>query len=294
METDTVQEKHTFQKLSVLMVVSIVVSIIPAIVRAFPYWKDLEGSYFHQPLLLALTVYLVVKEWKSIVEAGHHNDNGNLLLKLFILMVGSYFYCSITVLVFPTLLSLAVPAYVGAIVYFLYGQQLFRKVVFYLALLSLSFPFPRLIISVVEWFLQKGTIRMSTILLSIFDRDTVCSGKTIISFGESVRVGLTCSGINSFLILVPLVVLAYRFYYVSPMRMGIVALCLPFSVVVFNAIRVSSMFFASPWIEFSSAIKHFHTIGPVFFFLNAWFILFMLTSKMRFPSTRSEERAKKQ
>lgn len=273
------EQGKTISPLSIVMLVSVIISLVPAFLQAFPFWKDLDGSYFHQPLLLAGTIWLVLKSRKKYVSCECPDTSRGLLLKTLILLFCSYFYCTTVVYGFTTLLSLAVPAYIGAILYFLFGKTLLRKVLFFLILLALSFPFPNLLVAASEWFLQKGTIIFSILVLKILDGETICSGTTLLSLGESVRIGQSCSGINSFLILIPLVLVASRLFAVQRGRTVWIGLCLPFSVMAFNSLRVASMFFASLFIDFNLAVRHFHNIGPLFFFMNAWFILFLMRGR---------------
>ena len=262
--------------LSVVVLVSVVVSLVPAFLQTFPFWKDLDGRYFHQPLLLFVTVWLVIKSSKKLFSCDHSDPSRGFFVNTLLLLFCSYFYCITVTCRMTTLLSLAVPLYVGAIVCFLFEGELLWKSLLPLVLLGLSFPLPNLLVTTSEWFLRKGTIWLSTIVLTLFDSTTVCSGKTIASFGESVKVGLTCSGINSFLILIPLILVASHLFSVTKKRLLWIWLSLPLTVIVCNSLRVVSLFLASPFIEFSLSLKHFHTIGPIFFFINAWFVLFIM------------------
>lgn len=271
-----VDQRKSISLLSVFTLISVVVSLVPAFLLAFPFWKDMSGSYFHQPLLLAVTVWLILQSRKTLVPCECSGTGNSFWPKALGVLFGSYFYCIIILCGLTTLLSLAVPLYVGAIVYFLFERTLLRKSLFCLVLLGLSFPLPNLLVTGSEWFLKKGTIWLSTLVLTLFDNTTVCTGSTILSFGESVKIGLSCSGINSFLILIPLVLVASRLFSIAQRRIFWIWLSLPLTVIVCNSLRVASMFLASPFIAFSLSLKHFHTIGPVFFFINAWLVLFMM------------------
>lgn len=270
------EQEKAVSPLSYAVLVSVVLSLVPAFLQAFPFWKDMGGSYFHQPFLLAVTAWLVLQSRKKLVSFECSGTGGAFFKKLLILLVSSYFYWITLMCGLSTLLSLAVPLYIGATIYVLFDEEMLQKNLVFLFLLCFSFPLPNLLITAGGWFLKMGTIRMSTIVLGLFDNSTVCAGSTLQSFGQSVKIASSCSGINSLLILIPLLVIASRLYPVPNKRIVWIWLSLPLTIIVCNTLRVVSMFLASPLIDFGLSLKHFHTVGPVFFFINAWIVLFMM------------------
>jgi len=281
-----IAEKRAVSLGSLIIPACIALSLLPAFLLSFPVWADFQSHYFHQPFLMLLTIFLAAKNKRKLIRYVGLSKTGFLVTDLLFLIVGVYCYWITVVSGFFTLLSLTVPLYVGVVIWFVCGKIALRKSCFYLLLLGLSFPFPTLAVSIVKWFLQKGTVLVTAFIMGLFDAGTVCNDPVIVSFGYSLQVGYPCCGINSLIILVPLLLLACKMLEIKGKLVFWFAAMLPVSVICFNALRVISLFCASLFMEFESAVKHFHTIGPLFFGLNAVLVLLVLRWSKRWPGVR--------
>jgi len=254
----------------------LLLSLLPSLTQSYPLWKDLDGNYFHQPFLLLYIIYCVVKEKEIVYKflGSSRVDNG--FYSGLLVLLSSYFYLITVVSNSPSLFSLSIPLFIGSVIMFLLGWNFFKKILFYIMMLAFSFPYPVVVMTMFKWGLRNGTLLLSTVLLKLIDTATLRMGDLIHSMGESVRVGFSCSGINSLIILIPLLAVAARLVKPSTKRLLTVVVLVPLSVIFFNSFRVISMFLFSPFIDFNLAVEHFHNIGPVFFLLNAWFVLTFL------------------
>lgn len=168
--------------------------------------------------------------------------------------------------------------------YYLYYGDV-KRPFFFILMCFLSFPVPYPVWFMFSFLLQKGTVYLTLVILKVISSSSWLVQDTLFSAGYSLYVGKPCSGINSFVVLLPLVIIGMHYRRPRLRNYLLIVSVLPFSVVAFNAVRVALMFVAAPVRNGKLDVELFHQIGPLFFILNAAF-LFYLMNQFERPACR--------
>ena len=264
----------------ILLMTTVIAVLIPSFAKAMPAW---QSTYYHQPFQLVIILIILFRNRKemfpgtSTTEISVSSVIVAIISAIMLIVSGRAGITGWIAIFLPALLWSSYAIH--------YGIKDSKRILFFIFMTALSFPYPDSVIYFFGYILQKGTLLFSYAVLLIMDWSTALNGISIRAFGYSLIIGMPCSGINSFIVLLPLLAIGIQHLNRSWKSAVKLFIILPFCIIFFNSIRVITIFIASPVINGKLDVEFFHQNGPVFFAFNAIFISFFLR--------RMKEREKK-
>lgn len=241
--------------------------------------------YSHGVLILPVSLFLTIQRFRNDPalpwppQAG--SNRGLLLLLpavaayLFFLQDRAYY-----------LAALSMIALLGGLIWTLWGDNTFRKLLFPLLYLLFMVPLP---------FIERSTLPLAMFtgvcsggLVQFFGLDVTIVGNAVTLPNANLVIGAQCSGINSLISLLALTTLA-AYILDGPIwaRTVLVLSAIPLAVAG-NILRVSTLLVVARFWGMDAAFTFYHDYsGPIFFVL-AMLLLVPLVRILRIDTLRPQ------
>ncbi len=168
----------------------------------------------------------------------------------------------------------------GSIVVFVAGWQVFRILLFPLAVLLLMVPIPAIIFNQITFPLQLLASRVGELALRVLQVPVLREGNIIVLANTSLEVAEACSGIRSLISLLTLGIVFGHFADRRPWARIVIALATIPVAVVANGVRVAGTGIAAHYIGPEAALGFFHTFSGWLVFVIALSMLFAMQRLM--------------
>jgi exosortase len=165
-------------------------------------------------------------------------------------------------LIVLSVLLLIVAGFVG-----FFGTAAFRKAIFPFSLLLMVLPIPRPLIDRVIQLLQAGSADLTTWMFSLLGVPVLREGFVLTMPGLSIEIAKECSGINSSIaLLIIMLLVAHETLHSNWRRVALVLIVLPLSIVK-NAIRIVTLTMLATHVDPSFLTGRLHHEGGFVFYL---------------------------
>jgi exosortase len=189
-----------------------------------------------------------------------------------------------------SVLQLIVAGFVG-----FFGTAAFRKAVFPFSLLLMVVPIPSLLVDRVIQFLQAGSADLTAWTFSLLNVPVLREGFVLTVPGVSIEIAKECSGINSSIaLLIIMLLVAHETLHSNWRRIALVLVVIPLSIVK-NAIRIVTLTILATHVDPSFLTGKLHHEGGFVFYLISlafvfpiWKILQKTEKPRSIPSTPQE------
>jgi exosortase len=255
----------------------------------WPVWRWLWSEwmsndyYSHGILIAPVAIYLTVQRFRNdktlVYPSGGGQIYGVLLLAA---TLGAYLYFLQTRALY--LAAFAMVGMVAGLVWALGGSNVLRKLAFPIAYLVLMIPLPGWDRVTLPLALFTGVC--SGALVQFLGLDVNIVGNAIALPNADLVIGAQCSGVNSLIALVSLMVLvAYLLDGPLWSRVALVLIAIPLAVLG-NIIRVATLLFVARAWGAQAAFTYYHDYSGVFFFIGVLLLVYPLTRMLRFRQLR--------
>jgi exosortase len=255
----------------------------------WPVWRWLWGEwigneyYGHGILILPVALFLVIQRLrldKQIQPAAMLGNNFGILLLgaslvsfVWLLNQKAYYLAAFAML------------FMGAgMIWALGGVNLLRKVLFPLSYLALMIPLP---------FIDRITLPLALFtgvcaggLARLLGNNVTIIGNAVSLPNAELVIGAQCSGINSLIALMALMVLA-AYLLNGPLwgRLLLVLLSIPLAMLG-NILRVTSLLFVARTLGAQAAFTFYHDYSGLLFFILVFLLMFPLTRLLQARTLR--------
>lgn len=255
----------------------------------WPVWRWLWGEwigneyYGHGILILPVALFLVIQRLrldKQIQPAAMLGNNFGILLLgaslvsfVWLLNQKAYYLAAFVML------------FMGAgMIWALGGVNLLRKVLFPLSYLALMIPLP---------FIDRITLPLALFtgvcaggLARLLGNNVTIIGNAVSLPNAELVIGAQCSGINSLIALMALMVLA-AYLLNGPLwgRLLLVLLSIPLAMLG-NILRVTSLLFVARTLGAQAAFTFYHDYSGLLFFILVFLLMFPLTRLLQARTLR--------
>ena len=252
--------------------------LLSATWQCLPIWFSPDNNtYHHQPLVLVFLLFFLWKNrphWSVDLAGGRDLSLESAIL--FFLASYGFALCLINRLVFFYYLTF--PLLVGATFWYLGAGISKRDQVFLVLMLALMFPEPWPFQPFFPGYLALASMKISRWFLAFFDpaANVDQANYAVFAFSQSLKIGGGCSGFNSLMTMWPIILMTGYYGHLSGRIQAGFLVSAPIFTAFFNALRIVSMFVASKWIPFATAVSYFHSVGFLFFLPNLFVTLWLM------------------
>lgn len=234
-------------------------------------WATEQGG--HGPIVLAVGIWLVSREWASIRAVARPGSLGltlAILIPLLLLQTLARITSTIEVEAFAMYMA------VITVLYRLWGSAALRRVWFPLFLLLFTFPPPDTLFAMITQPLKIAISHWAVSILDMLDYPVANSG-VMIQIGQyQALIAAACAGVNSLLSLTALGLFYSYIRYKSdlPYMVVLIALIVPIAVVV-NLIRVLLLLLVTYHFGEAAGQGIFHDVAGISMFVLALGLIFL-------------------
>lgn len=256
-----------------------------------PVWRWLWSEwmandyYSHGVLIAPVALFLAVQRFRHDEQLVYPSGGGylyGLLLTAVALVAYVYFLQSRALY----LAAFAMIGLLAGLVWALAGSNVVRRLAFPLAYLVFMVPLPGWDRITLPLALFTGVCSGS--LVQFLGLDVIINGNAVTLPNANLEIGAQCSGVNSLIALVSLLVLiAYLWDGPLYSRIALVVFALPLAVLG-NILRVATLFFVARAWGADAAFTYYHDYSGIFFFIGVLLLLYPLTRLLRFGQLRYE------
>ena len=265
------------------LAIAFLITFFPVMKNLFQTWLTSDDNS-HGLLILPLSLYIVWNHRHAIQKAKIIPGRG-----------GMFWVTTATLLyLFGHLASILTVGYLSfvltiwAVVWSLYGKEIFRVLCFPMVFLLLMIPVPSQFYSMATIPLQLIVTKYSALIISLCDISVLREGNVLHLPHQSLQVVQACSGLRSLMALVTLcAIFAYLTLTSNLLRSILVVSSIPAAIIV-NIVRVVSMVLAFQlWnLDLSKGLAHTIFGVGIFFLALMIIILFRgILAKWDVPST---------
>jgi len=195
----------------------------------------------------------------------------------------------------PTLVGFSVILLLGAGFVGFFGNSALRRAIFPLSLLLLMLPLPGPVIDRTIAFLQSGSADLANWMFSAAGVPVLREGFVLSMPGVSIEIARECSGVNSSIaLLIIMLLVAHETLHSTWRRVLLVLITIPLSIVK-NAIRIVTLTMLATHVDPSFLTGRLHHEGGFVFYLISlalaypvWKIL-QKTEKTHGPSSPASQ-----
>lgn len=268
-----------------------VTATIGYVLITWPVWQWLwlewlsNEYYSHGLLIVPVALFLAFRRVRNDPKLrsalAHRNGAGLILLGgtlafyLYALQQRAYY-----------LAAFAIIGMIAGLVWTLAGPTPLRRLAFPIGYLILMVPLP--VLDRITLPLALFTGYCSGALVQLLGLDVTITGNAVTLPNANLVIGAQCSGVNSLISLVALLMLvAYLLEGSIVARILLVALALPLALLA-NILRVAALLFVARVWGAEAGFTFYHDYSGIFFFLAALALTPPLTRALRFGSLRPE------
>lgn len=258
-------------------------------VLTLPVWRWLWSEWFsndyygHGILIPPVVLFLIVQRFRNddalVYRPGQGSAWGLLLTAG---AVAAY-----VVFLEQRALYLAAFAMIfmlAGLVWALAGGLVLRKLWFPIAYLALMVPLPGWDRITLPLALFTGVC--SGTLVRYLGLDVLINGNAVVLPNANLEIGAQCSGVNSLITLVALMLLvAYLLDGPLWSRIALVVLAVPLAILG-NILRVATLLFVARAWGAQAAFNYYHDYSGIFFFIGVLALIYPLTRLLRFGQVR--------
>lgn len=261
------------------------------VILTWPVWRWLGGEwltndyYSHGVLIAPVAIFLAVQRFRHDESLAYRPGRGSIF-GLVVLAAGLAFYLySLQVKAFY-LASFAVIAMLGGLVWALAGGQVLRKLAFPIGYLTLMVPLP--IVDRYTLPLALFTGYCSGAIVRFLGLDITIVGNAVTLPNADLIIGAQCSGVNSLIALIALLVLvAYLLDGPVWSRVLLVLFAVPLALIG-NILRVATLLVVARAWGADAAFTFYHDYSGVLFFLAVLMLILPLAKLLQFRRLRYE------
>lgn len=268
-----------------------VLALIAYVAVTWPVWQWLwfewlsNEYYGHGLLILPVSIFLTVQRFRNdseLVYRPHHGDIGGIVA--FALTLAFYLYALQQRAYY--LAAFAMIGMLAGLVWAVAGRQVLRKLAFPIGYLVLMVPLP--ILERITLPLALFTGYCSGGLVQFLGLDVAITGNAIALPNADLVIGAQCSGVNSLITLVALLVLvAYLLDGPVWSRVLLVLMAIPLALAG-NILRVATLLFVARAWGADAAFTYYHDYSGILFFVAVLALIFPLTRALHFGRLRAE------
>lgn len=233
-------------------------------------WQD-NPYYEHGPFIPLISLFLLGLALPQMLASTEQSSRaglalmiGGLALRMAGALAGSEFLSSSALL-----LVLA-----GLAGWWL-GRSALRATAFPVAYLLFAIPMP--FMDDLGFYFQRLSTALTTLAVKMTGVPATYQGAEVSLPGASFIVGVQCSGLYSTVTLTALSLLFVRLLDLrSWRRKALLIAAIPLITVVANVFRLSSLLWLAYWQSADFAMRYYHNLGDVVFWLLAMALLFAL------------------
>ena len=255
----------------------------------WPVWRWLWSEwmandyYSHGILIAPVALFLAVQRFRNDEQLTYPSGGGHLyglLLTAAALLAYLYFLQSHALY----LAAFAMIALLAGLVWTLGGGNVLRRLAFPLAYLLLMVPLPAWDRITLPLALFTGVCAGG--LVQFLGLDVTVAGNSVTLPNANLEIGAQCSGVNSLIALIALLVLvAYLWEGPRWSRLALVLFALPLAVLG-NILRVATLLFVARAWGADAAFTYYHDYSGLLFFVGVLLLLYPLTRLLRFRQLR--------
>lgn len=258
------------------------------VVGAFVAWPTLRwlahewwtnDYYSHGPLVPLVSAFFAWRLWPTIRPRPANAGAPLLLIGLAVYLaalVGRAFFIA----------SLALIVILAGLVWFQWGAQALRRLMFPLAFLLFMTPLPFIEASTIP--LARFTGVYASALMRMLGVEAVVSGSQIALPNVALAIGAPCSGVRSLISLLTLVAVALYLVQGPLRRKAVLALATIPLALLGNVARVASLLgVATAW-GVEASFAYYHELSGIAFFLVALLGLLFLSRMLRCHTLRAD------
>ncbi len=255
----------------------------------WPVWRWLWSEwmandyYSHGILIAPVALFLAVQRFRNDPHLVYPSGGGQLYgLLLTAAALGAYVYFLQGRALY--LAAFAMVALLAGLVWALGGGNVVRRLAFPLAYLLLMIPLPAWDRITLPLALFTGVC--SGGLVQFLGLDVTINGNAITLPNANLEIGAQCSGVNSLIALIALLVLV-AYLWDAPLwsRVALVVLALPLAVLG-NILRVATLLYVARAWGAEAAFTYYHDYSGILFFAGVLLLLYPLTRLLRFGQLR--------
>ena len=281
------QDKHTVSTTGIIaytgLASAFLIAFFPVLKNLFQTWLASDDNS-HGLLILPLSLYVVWNHRNEIKNANIIPGRGGI----FFVTTATMLYLFGHLARISTISNLSFILAIWAVVWSLFGKEIFRILFFPMAFLLLMIPVPSQFYSMATIPLQLIVTKFSALIISLCDISVLREGNLLHLPHQSLQVVQACSGLRSLMVLVTLcAIFAYLTMTSNFLRSILVVSSVPAAILV-NIVRVVSMvLFFQLWnLDLSKGMAHTIFGVVIFFWALMIIILFRgILAKWDVPST---------
>ena len=243
----------------------------PAMLRLVQYWHRSE-DYSHGFLIIPLSLYMIWQKRDELRRVIVQPNNAGLILT--ISAVGIYVIAEFAGVMTLAALSI-IPITMGSI-WFLFGNEMLKQLLFPVCFLIFMIPVPGQVYSAATFPLQLFVSTFSTYISQIMSIPVYREGNIIHLPEHTLQVVQACSGLRSMISLLSLsAVFGYFSLRANFLRAVLFASGIPVAIMV-NVVRVVAMILAFHYFDMDLTQGSIHTFFGAAIFVLAIILLVAL------------------
>ncbi len=266
-------------------------ALIGFVAITWPVWQWLwfewmsNQYYSHGLLILPVALFLVVQRFRNDPDLVYTPGQG-ALAGVIALALGLAAYLVALQQRAYYLAAFAMIGMLAGLVWALAGAAVLRKLVFPIGYLALMVPLPALDRVTLPLALFTGFCSGS--LVQWLGLPVAINGNAIALPNADLVIGAQCSGVNSLITLVALLVLvAYLLEGPVWSRLALILLAIPLALVG-NILRVATLLFVARAWGADAAFTFYHDYSGILFFVAVLALIMPLTRALQFGRLRAE------
>ena len=252
------------RSLILILFATFVLAFFPVWDRLVLAWSTMD-EYSHGFLIIPLSCYILWRKKRILAEIQGRPSGWGLGLVIFSLLL--YLFAHFAEIL--TLESFSMVLLLAAVVIFVYGYLMFKKLLFPLCLLLFMIPIPSQIYASMTVPLQLFVSKTSVSLSALLNLPVYREGNIIYLPEQTLEVARACSGLRS---LVSLLTLSAIFGYFT-LKSNLLRTLLFFSgipaAILVNIIRVLLLILAFEYLHYDLTTGIAHTVFGMFIFFLA-------------------------
>lgn len=266
-------------------------ALIGFVAITWPVWQWLwfewmsNQYYSHGLLILPVALFLAVQRFRNDPDLVYTPGQG-ALAGVVALALGLAAYLVALQQRAYYLAAFAMIGMLAGLVWALAGAAVLRKLVFPIGYLALMVPLPALDRVTLPLALFTGFCSGS--LVQWLGLPVAINGNAIALPNADLVIGAQCSGVNSLITLVALLVLvAYLLEGPVWSRLALILLAIPLALVG-NILRVATLLFVARAWGADAAFTFYHDYSGILFFVAVLALIMPLTRALQFGRLRAE------
>jgi len=239
--------------------------------------------YSHGILIFPISVFLSIQRFRNDKTLVYAPERGSVygLILLAGALAGYLYFLQDKAFY---LAAFAMIGVLAGLIWTIGGTQVIRKLLFPVAYLGLMVPLP-------DWDRVTLPLALFTGLCSgaivrFLGLDVTIVGNAIALPNANLEIGAQCSGVNSLIALISLMVLvAYLLDGPVWSRIALVLLSIPLAILG-NILRVATLLFVARALGAQAAFTFYHDYSGILFFVAVLLLVYPLTRVLRFGQLR--------